>query len=196
MFPASKLLVHAKSISNYDAILPRSVRYAKDWYEAGARRSKLFILLAGHLSAAPRSARAPLARWTRGTAAVLMTLAAPALSTSDALTTGLNGTSPAVGFPPGCGIALAATVAATALAAALAALIAGARRPGGYPGLTQHLGRHRSQRRCRRPPAPPRRPDRLGHHPDRCIGHRHSRRNAPGRPPPAARIGAGGVGRA
>lgn len=76
-------------------------------------------------SAAPRSARAPLARAVRGTAAVLMTLAAPALSTSGALTTGLNGTSAAVGFPPGYGMTLAATVAATTLAAALAALIAG-----------------------------------------------------------------------
>ena len=76
-------------------------------------------------SAAPRSACPPLARWTRATAAVLMTLAAPALSTSGALTTSLSGTSPAVGFPPGYGITLAATVAATTLADALAALIAG-----------------------------------------------------------------------
>src|SRR6516164_8539496 len=75
-------------------------------------------------SAAPRSACPPLARWTRATAAVLMTLAAPALSTSGALTTSLSGTSPAVGFPPGYGITLAATVAATTLAAVLAALIA------------------------------------------------------------------------
>jgi len=46
-----------------------------------------------------------------------MMLAAPALSTSGALT-GLNGTSPAVGFPPGYG----ATLAATTLAAAGACL--------------------------------------------------------------------------
>jgi hypothetical protein len=75
-------------------------------------------------SAAPRSARAPLARWIRGTAAVLLTRDTPALSTSDALTTGLHGTSPAVGYPAGYGVALAATVAATTLATALAALIA------------------------------------------------------------------------
>jgi hypothetical protein len=43
---------------------------------------------------------------------------------SGALTTGLNGTSPAVKFPPGYGVALAATVAATTVAAILAALIA------------------------------------------------------------------------
>jgi hypothetical protein len=76
-------------------------------------------------AAPPRPARAPLTRWIRGTAAVLLTLAAPALSTSDALTTGLHGTSPAVGYPAGYGVALAATVAATTLAAALSALIAG-----------------------------------------------------------------------
>src|SRR5437899_2087114 len=76
-------------------------------------------------AAAPRPARVPLTRWIRGTAAVLLTLAAPALSTSGALTTGLHGTSPAVGYPAGYGVALAATVAATTLAAALAALIAG-----------------------------------------------------------------------
>jgi hypothetical protein len=46
------------------------------------------------------------------------------ISTSGALTTGLNGTSPAVKFPPGYGATLAATVATTTLAAVLAALIA------------------------------------------------------------------------
>jgi hypothetical protein len=76
-------------------------------------------------AAPPRPARAPLTRWIRATAAVLLTLAAPALSTSGALTTGLHGTSPAVGYPAGYGVALAATVAATTLAAALTALIAG-----------------------------------------------------------------------
>lgn len=75
-------------------------------------------------AAAPRPARAPLTRWIRGTVAFLLTLAAPALSTSGALTTGLHGTSPAVGYPAGDGVTLAATVAATTLAAALAALIA------------------------------------------------------------------------
>jgi hypothetical protein len=79
-----------------------------------------------HLESAPlRSAHPLFARWIRGTAAVLATLAAPAVSTSGALTTGLNGTSPAVSFPPGYGVSLVATVAATTLAAALAALIAG-----------------------------------------------------------------------
>jgi hypothetical protein len=55
---------------------------------------------------------------------VLITLTAPVISTSGALTTGLNGTSPAVKFPPGYGATLAATVATTTLAAVLAALIA------------------------------------------------------------------------
>ena len=71
-------------------------------------------------AAAPRSARPPLARWIRGTAAALLTLAAPALSTWGALTTGLHGTSPAVGYPAGYGVTLAATVAATTLAALIA----------------------------------------------------------------------------
>jgi hypothetical protein len=78
-----------------------------------------------HLQSAPlRSAHPLLARWIRGTAAALITLAAPAVATSGALTTGLRGTAPAVSFPPGYWVTLAATVAATTLAAALAALIA------------------------------------------------------------------------
>ena len=78
-----------------------------------------------HLESVTRSsARAPLARWICGSAAVLLTLAAPAVSTWGALTTGLNGASPAVGFPPGYGVTLAATVAATTLAAVLAARVA------------------------------------------------------------------------
>jgi hypothetical protein len=64
------------------------------------------------------------ARWARRSAAVLLTLTAPLISFSGALTTGLNGTSPAVRFPPGYWVSLTATVAATALAAVLAALIA------------------------------------------------------------------------
>lgn len=76
-------------------------------------------------SAAPRSAHAPLARGIKGTAAVLMTLAAPAVATWGALTTGLNGTSPAVAFPHGYAVTLAVTVVVTALAAALAAITAG-----------------------------------------------------------------------
>jgi hypothetical protein len=75
-------------------------------------------------SATPRLAPAQLTRWSRRAAAVLLTLAAPAVSISGALTTGLNGTSPALRFPPGYGAALAATVTATTLAAVLAALIA------------------------------------------------------------------------
>jgi len=63
-------------------------------------------------------------RYIRRSAAILLTLAAPLVSISGALTTGLNGTSPAVRFPPGYGVTLAATVAATMLAAVLAALIA------------------------------------------------------------------------
>jgi len=63
-------------------------------------------------------------RYIRRSAAILLTLAAPLMSISGALTTGLNGTSPAVRFPPGFGVTLAATVAATTLAAVLAALIA------------------------------------------------------------------------
>jgi hypothetical protein len=77
-----------------------------------------------YLESAARSAHLPFARWMRRSAAVLITLAAPAIATSGALTTGLNGTSPAVRFPPGYGVSLTATVAATTLAAVLAALIA------------------------------------------------------------------------
>jgi hypothetical protein len=63
-------------------------------------------------------------RWIRRSAAVLLTLAAPAISTSGALTTGLKGTSPAVMFPPGYGVTMVVTVTVTTLAAVLAALIA------------------------------------------------------------------------
>ena len=70
------------------------------------------------------SAPAPVARGVRAAAAVLITLAAPAISTSGALTTGLNGTSPEVRFPPGYGVTQVVTVAVTTLAAVLAALIA------------------------------------------------------------------------
>jgi hypothetical protein len=76
-------------------------------------------------SAASRTAHPLAARWIRSSAAVVLTLAAPAVSTSSALTTGLKGTSPAVMFPAGYWVALAATVAVTTLGAALAALIAG-----------------------------------------------------------------------
>ena len=69
-------------------------------------------------------AHAPFARGIRGAAAALITLAAPVISMSGALTTGLKALSPRSGFPPGYGVTLAATVAATTLAAVLAALIA------------------------------------------------------------------------
>jgi hypothetical protein len=75
-------------------------------------------------SAGPPSALAPFARGIRAAAAVVITLAAPAISTSGALTTGLNGDSPAVRFPPGYAVTLAITVGATTLAAVLAALSA------------------------------------------------------------------------
>ena len=68
--------------------------------------------------------RALFARGIRGTAAVLITLLAPAISMSGTVTTGLNGTSPAVRFPPGFGVSPAAAIAATTVAAVLAALIA------------------------------------------------------------------------
>jgi hypothetical protein len=70
-------------------------------------------------------AHAPFARGIREAAAVLITLVAPVTSMSGALTTGLKGTSPWLGFPPGYGATLAATIAATTLAAVLAAFIAG-----------------------------------------------------------------------
>jgi hypothetical protein len=66
----------------------------------------------------------PPGRWIRRSTAILITFAAPFVSISGALTTGLKGTSPAVSFPPGYGVTMAATVAATTLAAVLAALIA------------------------------------------------------------------------
>jgi hypothetical protein len=75
-------------------------------------------------SAAPTAAHPRFARWIRGSIAVLLTLAAPAVSTWGALTTGLKGTSPAVTFPAGYWVTFVVTVAATTLAAVLAAVIA------------------------------------------------------------------------
>jgi hypothetical protein len=74
--------------------------------------------------APPPSAPAPLARWIRRSAVILLTLAAPAVAISGELTTGLHDTAPAVGFPHGYRVTLAATVAAATQAAVLAALIA------------------------------------------------------------------------
>jgi hypothetical protein len=42
-------LRNAESIRNYDAISLGSVRYARDWYDAEALRSKLFTLLTPRL---------------------------------------------------------------------------------------------------------------------------------------------------
>ena len=79
-----------------------------------------------HLESADSRTGHPLAaRWIRSSAAVVLTLAAPAVATSGALVTGLKGTSPAVMFPAGYWVVLAATIAVTTLGAALAALIAG-----------------------------------------------------------------------
>lgn len=75
-------------------------------------------------SAAPTAVHQRFARWIRDSIAVLLTLAAPAVSTWAALTTGLKGTSPAVTFPPGYWVTLVVTAAATTLAAVLAAFIA------------------------------------------------------------------------
>ena len=47
-----------------------------------------------------------LTRWLRGTAATVLTLAAPAVSVARAFTTGLSGTAPAVRFPPGYWVTL------------------------------------------------------------------------------------------
>jgi hypothetical protein len=63
-------------------------------------------------------------RWIRRSAAILLTFAAPLVSISGALTTGLNGTSPAARFPPGYGVTLVVTVAVTTFAAVLAAFTA------------------------------------------------------------------------
>ena len=75
-------------------------------------------------SAAPPAAHPSSARWVRIPAAVALCLAGPAVSFAGVLTTGLNGTAPAVRFPPGYAVTLAATATATILAAVLAALIA------------------------------------------------------------------------
>jgi hypothetical protein len=66
----------------------------------------------------------PAARWLRGTAAAVLTLAAPAVSVARAFTTGLSGTAPAVRFPPGFWVTLLVTAAVTTVAAALAAHLA------------------------------------------------------------------------
>jgi hypothetical protein len=73
-----------------------------------------------------RSARAahPQAIAARGAALVLV-LAAPAVSVLPALTTGLHGSGQAVSFPHGLAVTLIAAAAVTAAACALGAVIAG-----------------------------------------------------------------------
>jgi hypothetical protein len=75
-------------------------------------------------SAVPPIAHPSRARLIRVLAAAGLCLAGPAVSFTGVLTTGLSGTAAAVTFPPGYGVAMAATTAATTLAAVLAALIA------------------------------------------------------------------------
>jgi hypothetical protein len=58
-------------------------------------------------------------------AALLLALAAPAVSLLPALTTGLHGSGAAVSFPHGLAVTLITTVAVTAVACALGAVIAG-----------------------------------------------------------------------
>ena len=84
-----------------------------------------------HLESAARPpAQAPLAgwmsrsSWIRRSAAILLSLAAPAVSLATAFTTGLSGTAPAVRFPPGFWVTLVVTTAVTTLAAALAGHLA------------------------------------------------------------------------
>lgn len=73
-----------------------------------------------------RSTRAAPVRVVAGAcAALLLALAAPAVSLLPALTTGLRGSAPAVSFPHGYAVMLIATVAVTAAACALGGFISG-----------------------------------------------------------------------
>jgi hypothetical protein len=118
---------------------------------------------------------------------VLIALVAPVISMSGTLTTGLNGTSPAVTFPPGYGVSLAATVAATTVAAILAALIARRDALIAIPaslGLWAIIGVSVVAEGTQ-----------LGHtgltgwgvDPDRRLGYRSSRPHSRCRPPPAGK---------
>ena len=66
---------------------------------------------------------APVRAVAGACAALLLALAAPALSLLPALTTGLRGSAPAVSFPHGYAVTLIATVAVTAAACALGGFI-------------------------------------------------------------------------
>jgi hypothetical protein len=76
------------------------------------------------LDSRARLTQAPSVRVVAGAcAALLLALAAPALSLLPALTTGLRGSAPAVSFPHGYAVTLIATVAVTAAACALGGFI-------------------------------------------------------------------------
>jgi hypothetical protein len=69
--------------------------------------------------------RATLNTLARAAAAMLLALAAPAVSFLPALTTNVHGSGAAVTFPHGYAVMLVVTIAVTAIACALGALIAG-----------------------------------------------------------------------
>ena len=73
-----------------------------------------------------RAARTPVPRTLAAAAvAMLLALAAPAVSFLPALTTGIHGSGAAVTFPHGYPVMLIITIAVTAVACALGALVAG-----------------------------------------------------------------------
>ena len=73
-----------------------------------------------------RAARTPAPRTLSAAAvAMLLALAAPAVSFLPALTTGIHGSGAAVTFPHGYPVMLIVTIAVTAVACALGALVAG-----------------------------------------------------------------------
>ena len=73
-----------------------------------------------------RAARTPVPRTLAAAAvAMLLALAAPAVSFLPALTTSIHGSGATVTFPHGYPVVLAVTIAVTAVACALGALVAG-----------------------------------------------------------------------
>ena len=73
-----------------------------------------------------RAARTPVPRTLAAAAvAMLLALAAPAVSFLPALTTGIHGSGAAVTFPHGYPVMVIVTIAVTAVACALGALVAG-----------------------------------------------------------------------